>query len=317
MTSPVPHGRTARRLEWRFLPPHVRDLVERECGSPVVHADSQGGGFTPGFASVLTCEDGSRHFVKAASDKAQRVFAGSYRREAVVRSSLPEGVPAPALLWSRDADWVVLGYEHVAARAPRRPWSRDDLEAALDALETCADLLTPPPQGLEHDTAVEELSSWPSRWDTLRETGPDRPHLEEAAALAASYAEAVDGETLAHTDVRDDNLLVTADGAVQLCDWNWPVLGADWLDTVFLLMGVHGDCVDVGDGVDVEEVLASRRLTRHVSPEHVDAVIALAAGYFLASADEPVPPTSPYLRDHQRWYGEACWSWLSQRRGWA
>ena len=41
-----------------------------------------GSGFTPGFASVLVCEDGSRHFVKAASVKAQRLFADSYREEA-------------------------------------------------------------------------------------------------------------------------------------------------------------------------------------------------------------------------------------------
>lgn len=309
MPAPIPHGRTARRLEWRFLPPHVRDLVERECGSPVVQAESQGSGFTPGFASVLTCEDGSRHFVKAASAKAQRMFAESYRREALVRAALPDGVPAPALLWTHDADWVVLGLEHVEARAPRRPWRRADLDATLDALERCAELLTPAPEPLAEETAVEEFASWPGRWEVVRRTGA-RPHLDDAAALAASYATAVAGRTLCHTDVRDDNLLVTADGSVQLCDWNWPVVGAPWLDTVFLLMGAHGD------GVDVEEVLAARPLTRDVPAEQVDALLALACGYFLASAEEPVPPTSPHLRDHQRWYGEACWSWLSQRRGW-
>ena len=72
--SPIPHGRTARRLEWPHLPPSVRTSIEHRCGSPVVEADSQGAGFTPGFASVLTCADGSRHFVKAASNAAQRMF---------------------------------------------------------------------------------------------------------------------------------------------------------------------------------------------------------------------------------------------------
>ena len=70
--SPVPTTGTARRLEWTFLPRHVRALVEKRCGSPVASATSQNAGFTPGFASVLTCEDGSRHFVKAASVAAQR-----------------------------------------------------------------------------------------------------------------------------------------------------------------------------------------------------------------------------------------------------
>src|SRR3954447_25158416 len=50
----VPHGRTAVRLGWRFLPPEVRALVESRLGAPVSTAISQDGGFTPGFASVLT-----------------------------------------------------------------------------------------------------------------------------------------------------------------------------------------------------------------------------------------------------------------------
>ncbi len=93
-TEPPPAGRTARRLEWRFLPPEVRALVEERCGSPVVEAESQGGGFTPGFASVLTCEDGSRHFVKAASTQAQRPFAEAYREEARKLRALPADLPA-------------------------------------------------------------------------------------------------------------------------------------------------------------------------------------------------------------------------------
>ncbi len=123
-TYPAPPLATARRLEWAFLPPGIRRYVERRCGSPVVAAHSQGAGFTPGFASVLVCEDGSRHFVKAASTKAQRPFADAYREEARRLASLPEGVPAPRLSWLLDDDWVVLGIEHVEATNPARPWSR-------------------------------------------------------------------------------------------------------------------------------------------------------------------------------------------------
>jgi hypothetical protein len=109
LPTTIPHGRTARRLEWPHLPPHVRALVEERCGSPVVEAQSQGAGFTPGFASVLVCADGTRHFVKAASTKAQRMFAEAYREEARKLAALPEAAPAPRLLWLHDADdWVVL-----------------------------------------------------------------------------------------------------------------------------------------------------------------------------------------------------------------
>ncbi|MCY7395746.1 MAG: phosphotransferase [Nocardioides sp.] len=310
--SPIPHGRTARRLEWAHLPPPLRRLVERRCGSSVVTAHSQGGGYTPGFASVLECEDGTRHFVKAASTKAQRTFALSYREEARKLALLPEDVPAPRLLWTHDNDdWVVLGIEHVEAAAPQRPWRAQDLDRCLGLMSTLAETLTPPPAELELDTFAAELADWPSLWDHVRAARPDLAHADEAADLAARSAEVTAGRTVVHTDVRDDNLLLATDGRTLVCDWNWPVVGAAWLDSLFLLLGPRGD------GLDVEAVLASHPLTADVPAEHVDVVLALLAGFFLKSAADPVPPTSPYLRAHERHEGEVCWAWLAERRGWS
>ena len=306
----IPHGRTAQRLTWPHLPPEVRALVEERCGSPVERATSQGGGFTPGFASVLTCADGSKHFVKAASAKAQKMIADSYREEARKLQALPASVPAPRLLWAEDGDWVVLGIEYVEGRTPRRPWRQADLDAALDALEVVARELTPAPEALGLDSVTDELASWPAYWGHVTTTRPDLGHLDEAAALAERFAEVSAGDTVVHLDVRDDNMLVRRDGTAVFCDWNWPVVGAPWLDTLFMLIGPRGD------GLDVDAVLASRPLTRDVPAEHVDIVLALVIGYFFKSADDPVPPTSPHLRDHQRWQGEVLWRWLGERRGW-
>lgn len=302
---------TARRLEWRFLPRHVRDLVESRCGSPVVAAHSQTRGFTPGFASVLECADGSRHFVKAASAKAQRIFAEAYREEARKLAALPPTVPAPPLLWTHDDDWVVLGIEYVEARHPHRPWSHADLDACLDSLEQAASETTPAPAELVLDSFAEEFAGFPAFWDHVRATRPGLPHVEDAAALAAGYGEVTAGDTLVHTDVRDDNALIDTDGNAWFCDWNHPVVGANWLDSLLLLVGPRGD------GLDVAPVLAARPLLRDVDLDAVDTLLALVVGYFLKSADDPVPPTSPYLRDHQRWQGEVCWEWLCERRGWS
>ena len=312
----LPHGRTARRLEWPHLPPQIRALISRRCGSPVVDAVSQGAGFTPGFASVLTCEDGSRHFVKAASVRAQRAFAEAYREEARKLAALPDTAPAPRLLWHiADEDWVVLEIEYVESRPPHRPWRATDLAACLAMTERMAAELTPAPAELAADTFVAEYADLPAHWDRVRANPPDLPgiaeHLDEAAALAASYAEVVAGDTLVHTDIRDDNVMLTADGRVLLCDWNWPAVGAAWLDTVFLMIGPRGD------GLDVEAALAGSLLTRDVPAESIDVAIALVTGYFLMSAAQPVPPTSPYIREVQRWQGEVCWRWLAERRGWA
>ncbi len=306
----IPHGRTAQRLTWPHLPPTIRALIEERCGSPVVDAASQGGGFTPGFASVLTCADGGKHFVKAASAKAQKLFADSYREEARKLQVLPAEVPAPQLSWLHDGDWVVLGIEYVEGRAPRRPWRQAELDAALDALEVVARELTPAPEDLHLTSFADELAGWPEYWEHVAATRPELPRLADAAALAAGFADVTGGDTVVHMDVRDDNMLLRPDGTAVFCDWNWPTRGAAWLDTLFMLIG------PCGDGLDVDAVLATRALARDVPAEHVDIVLALVIGYYFKSADDPVPPTSPHIRDHQRWQGEVLWRWLCERRGW-
>lgn len=307
-STAIPHGRTARRLEWPLLPPYLREEIARRLGSPVVSAHSAGAGFTPGFASVLTCEDGTRHFVKAASKKAQRPFADAHREEIRRLRALPGGLPVPRLRWSFEDDlWVALGLEHLPGRNPARPWTRPDLDLTLDALEVVAERLTPPPLPLP--AFADELVGSLTCWDRLARRSPDLAHLEEARALAEGFTDVTAGDTLVHTDVRDDNV-VLARGRAFLCDWNWPTRGAAWIDTVALLVAVHGD------GHDADAILGARRLTRDVDPDDVDALLALLAGFFLERAAQPVPNSSPYLRAHQRWYGDAAWSWLSTRRGW-
>jgi len=310
--EPVPHGKTAQRLDWMLLPPMTRRLIEGRLGSPVVKADSAGSGFTPGFASVLTGENGDQMFVKAASKLAQAAFADSYRDEAHNLSLLPDGLPIPRLLWSHEDDlWVILGFEYVDGPNPSRPWERVELDACLDSLEVIADALTPPPGALALDTFAAEFADCPKDWDHVRKVAPHWPHLEQAAALAERFVESTSGNTWVHTDARDDNFLMPRDGRALLCDWNWPVVGAAWIDTVLLLIAAYGD------GVDADAVLAGRRLTKDVDPEAIDILLALISGYFLKHRDDPVPNSSPYLRQHQAWYAEATWAWLASRRGWS
>jgi hypothetical protein len=310
--APVPHGRTAQRLDWLLLPPMVRRFIEGKLGSPVAQADSAGSGFTPGFASVLTGENGERMFVKAASKKAQRMFADSYREEVRKLSALPNDLPIPRLSWSHEDDlWVILGLEYVDGPNPTRPWQRDELDACLDTLELLADALTPPPAAMQLDSFADDFAETPGDWDHVRKVAPEWPHLEDVAALASRFADVTTGDTLVHTDARDDNFLMQADGRALLCDWNWPVVGAAWIDTVLMLIAPSGD------GLDVDAIVAERRLTKDVDPEHIDILLALISGYFLKHRDDPVPNSSPYIRRHQAWYAEATWAWLATRRGWS
>jgi hypothetical protein len=306
---PVPHGHTARRLEWRFLPPEVRTLVEGHLGAPVVAAVSKTGGFTPGFASVLTASDGSRGFVKAASKAAQGEIAGSYAEEAHKLTLLGDVIPAPQLQWvHEDEAWVVLGFEAVDARQPRRPWQLAELDRALDLAEAIAEATHAIPTGLDLLPLVEDVPRLLTGWDDVPE---DWPHHADAAALAASMATVPDSDRFAHCDLRDDNILFADDGRTLACDWNWPALGPVWQDSVDLLISAHGD------GVDVDALLASRTLTRDAEPDHVDAWLAAICGFMLSARSRPAPASSPHLRTHSDWYAEAAWSWLAQRRGWS
>ncbi len=250
--------------------------------------------------------------MKAASAKAQRAVAHSYREEARRLAALPDEAPAPRLLWQHDRDdWVVLGIEHVDATAPRRPWRLPEVEASARMLERLAEVLTPAPASLALDPVADELADLAAGLGPRPHDPPPSPAPGRGGRLAAGFAAVTAGDTLVHTDVRDDNLLVAADGRVLLCDWNWPAAGAAWLDTVLLLVGPRGD------GLDVDTLLTRLPLTRDVPAESIDTVLALVAGYFWRQGDERVPPTSPYLRDFQRWQGDVAWAWLAERRGWA
>ena len=307
--EPVPHGHTARRLTWRFLPHEVRDLVQRHLGSPVVDATSQDSGFTPGFASVLTGESGAQLFVKAASRIAQSEIAASYAEEARKMTLLGRDIPSPRLEWVGDeADWVVLGFEAVDARMPSRPWLEAELERALDLAEEIADATRTVPDGLKLKPIVEDIPRLVTGWEEVPE---DWPHRHEASVLAARMSSLPHSDRFAHLDLRDDNILFASDGRTLACDWNWPALAPAWLDLVVLLVSAYGD------DHDVEPLLAKRSLTRDVDPEHIDTWLAALCGFMLASRTRPVPPSAPYLRTHNAWYAEASWAWLAQRRGWS
>jgi hypothetical protein len=304
----VPHGHTAVRLGWRFLPADVRALVEHHLGGSVVDAVSQDSGFTPGFASVLATATGERAFVKAASRAAQPEIAASYAEEARKLTILGDAIPAPRLDWVHEDDaWVLLGFEAVDARQPRRPWRPSELDRALDLAEAIADATTDVPAELELKPLVEDVPKLLTGWADVPD---DWPHRDEAAELAARMATLRGADRFAHCDLRDDNVLLVEDGRALACDWNWPALGPVWQDTVDLLISAHGD------GLDVDPLLATRPLTRDVDPDDIDAWIAAICGFMLSARGRPAPTSSPHLRTHSDWYAEAAWSWLAARRGW-
>ena len=313
-----PCGATAQRPSWLSLPANLRAGIEERLGQPVARADSQGGGFTNGFASRLRLADGSRVFVKAVSSlQSPEVFA-SYAQEVLVARALPRNVPAPRLRWTTEQDeWLVLAFDDVSGRTPQRPWQPEELRVVLDMLMPLAAVLMPVPAALPQLDTTADIDRGFSFWRRLAggEAGADprlvseqlRQHLGALAALEADWAALAAGETAVHFDMREDNLLLTGDGQALVCDWNWLTIAAPWVDLVGLLISVHGD------GLDAEAVLAEHPLSRDAPPRAVDAFLVAMAGYFTEVAARPAFPNSPWMRTHQAWWRDATLSWLALR----
>ena len=241
VTIPV-RATSPRRRRWSELPEAVTAAIATAAGSTVELATSTGSGFTAGFASRLDLADGRRIFVKAASAADDRLhgweISAAYRLEARNLRLLPPESGAVPLLWTitpHDGtdEWIVLGFPYVAGHPPRRPWRPEELRLTTERLADAAPALATAPPGLDlqpFDAATEaEFAEWTTR---LHSRDGRTPWVEAVLTLAAESSERCRGTAVVHGDLRDDNVIVGDDGTVWICDWNWPVLGAPWLDLV-------------------------------------------------------------------------------------
>ncbi|MDG4764830.1 phosphotransferase [Solwaraspora sp. WMMD406] len=164
----IRYDATAVRPTWADLPADLRTAISGRLGSPVNWATSTGGGFTRGFAGVLTTKAGDRVFVKAASLVEQRHLSDWYAREAALTAELPPGVPVARPRWTlTTAGYFVLCLDAIDGRIPALPWVDAELNAALAAWSRTAEALRRPPDGLTAiglprlaDLARADLAWW-------------------------------------------------------------------------------------------------------------------------------------------------------------
>lgn len=200
MTGPVSLDRM--RIEWPELPDSVRDAVTARTGA-VASATPVAAGTASLVALRLRTSAGRQLFLKGVrADEERAVWM--CRNEQRLGPLLP-GV-APPVLWLVEVDgWVILGTEWVPGRAADIAPGSPDLPLVAAAVQRVAELGTPRP------------GRWlplAKRWDL---PGP-----------------ALDGDTVVHTDLCADNLLITGDEA-RIIDWAWPARGPAWADTAMLI----------------------------------------------------------------------------------
>jgi aminoglycoside phosphotransferase (APT) family kinase protein len=314
MTGPPAEG---ARVDWSAVPGPVRFGIERICGSPVVRAKSQAGGFSPGVAARLECADGTRIFVKAVSAAANPDTPDMHRREAQVLCSLDPIIasgelPAPRLRGMLEADgWTAIVLEDVDGRQPTLPWEQAELTDVLTAADQLADALTPSP--IEARSLADLFGDDFTGWRTLA-AGPDRgridswslAHLDALAELERDWPQHAAGDTLLHADIRADNVLITGDRVIFV-DWPHACLGAAFVDLMLLAPSVA-----MQGGPQPDELLAMTRSGRAASREAVAAVACAMAGYLTERALRPAPPGIPTVRAFQAAQGEITRRWLAR-----
>jgi hypothetical protein len=286
------------RISWDEVPQHVRAAVEEGLGSPITSAVTQQGGFSPGAAVRVVCQDGRRAFVKAVGLSLNPDSPGLHRREIHAMSLLPDEVPAPRELTSYDdGDWVALVLEDVDGRRPDVPWRRGDVAAMSVALEQLART-----RASEQLPAFADNVGMLTSWDKVAadpegigEALLDR--LPEMLAAQELAREVTLGDALVHWDARADNVLIR-DGEAVLLDWAWASRGAPWLDSLLLAMDFR-----IQGGPDADGFLQANASTREAEPAHLRSVVACMVGVWAECARRPIPPGLPTIRT---WQAHCC-----------
>ncbi|MFG1941745.1 phosphotransferase family protein [Nonomuraea sp. NPDC048826] len=300
---------TGVRVPWPDVHPRVRAAVEEFLGGHVIEAVTQDGGFSPAAAVRLRTGGGRRAFVKAVGPEPNADAVRIYRAEAAIAAVLPATVPAPRLLTTFELDgWVALVFEDIEGRHPATPWRRDELDRVLAAVRRMGEELTPAP--IDAPTVEERFGDVFRGWRQLLEedtAGLDPWALRHLAALAeleSGWAAAAAGDTLLHSDLRADNLLVSGD-RVYVVDWPWACRGAAWFDLVAMLpsVGMQG-------GPPPHELLPD-------PDPAITAALAGVAGFFVGQGRRPDPPGLPTVRAFQRAQGVVALEWLRHRTGWS
>jgi len=112
---------------------------------------------------------------------------------------------SPRLLWHVEAGgWNLLGFEHIDARAADLTPGSTDIPKVLEAVGALAQV----------DLPALPLRRITDRW------------AEHGHGVSLDL---LDGDTLLHTDLNPNNLLINH--RAHIVDWAWPTRGAAWIDS--------------------------------------------------------------------------------------
>lgn len=218
----------------------------------------------------------------------------------------------PKLLHAfENGPWTTLVYELVVGRHPELPWKPQELKFVFAEIESLSRSITPCPQpeifGRLEVELKESFEGWTcfARAGTVGELKDDwvTARLEKLVELENAWPQAACGDSLVHTDLRADQILITADKAVFV-DWPHAVIGAPWVDFLFMFPSV-----EMQGGPDLATLVEISPLKR-VPKDDLLAMSVALAGLFMWRCVQPPPPQLPTIRKFQRDQGDVVMRWL-------
>lgn len=287
------------RRTWDQLPDQVRTAVVRHCGA-VLDESAAPAGRNSEFSATLRVAGGDvdRVFVKGITTDNPGVRA--HRHEAYVNPRLPD--LAPRLLWTVEcAGWVLLGFENVAGSHADLSPASPDLPLVADAARILAATLTPSPVQDPPQLAAQwaRLAAWRRlRHDPPADLHPwSHANLNRFVAWERLAVAAVDGASLAHTDLHSLNML--AGRGLRVVDWAWSRTAAPWLDTGFLILRL----IEAGHTpTEAERWAAGIKVWAGVPDEARTAFAVAVLGIWeFLQRDQPLPHRERLTDAARRW----------------
>ena len=312
------------RAAYAAVPDRVRSWVEATLGSPVVGTREQVGGMSPGCATRLVCADGTRAFLKAVGTELNPHTPVLFRREVMALELLGRHPLWAGLLAAYDdGDWVALLLDDVDGAHPdlgvdaemeRLLRQTDELSAEMNARVVSL----PPPAAADGEQAFYRpgptdfgsvVRGWVEAFDHLHDLPgnllprwvPDRAdRLRDGVARLAEERT----DSVAHVDIRNDNLVQRPTGELVFVDWGAFGRGPAWLDPLVARL----------ERVDTpwfDESLASSPALRAAGDEVVTSWL-VGMGTFLAwrahtAVDVNLPTLAAFRRaESRRFLGAAA-----------
>lgn len=293
--------RDEHEFELRLVEPTLEgalaDRIGAALGSRVSTFRSVRGGYSPATRVVVTLRDGRAAYVKSpnAEEQAQwlRAELEQYSRSLACM---------PAVLFGDDGAEPLLILEDLSDGHWPPDWRPGDVDAVRAALHE----VSAQPAGELPRLASGD--SWANQWQRIKADpaaflrlglcAHDWFHDNVDRLIEAEAGAVLDGDALAHCDVRSDNICLR-DGRAYLIDWNWACAAHPTVDLAFWAPSL------VMEGGPPPEELAP----------NLPGMAAKVAGFFALRAGLPTIPEAPRVRAIQHAQLTAALPWAARALG--